>query len=792
MRLGTAGTPTVSTGVQEESDFAFANNAVAFDAFSSKLYTDKPRAIIRELSCNAFDAHVAAGCPDRPFEIHLPTPHEPYFAINDYGTGLNHEDMKALFSLYFGSNKRDSDKFIGALGLGSKSPFCYDGNGGSFSVVSRHQGITRCYVASKTNGRPKLERMGDEMETPNAPNGIEIKFAVDTADIWEFENKAKIAFEFFEPMPVVNLEKFEVTKQKYVLKAAKWGLRSEAKTAWGHGVRAIMGKVQYSVGDIDVSRASYTQQKVLAMPIDLFFEIGDLDFAISRESLEMKPRTVKAILAAVDNVYEEFIQTVKEKIEACEHVWEARIMLYSLINSTSNAGYGGGSMGGLINEALNSGKLFGKYKNFTYEQRMPQVNELLYDHATTTRFTRNGRSSARANKTKVIGIGQNMTADQVRDARSRAKRDPSLATGWKFNIDVQPDVHFVINDTKVPGDKYVHYYIQNASDNGGAKTVYVIHRREKASTPAQIVADGKALLASIGQPPFLLMSELQKRYGIFVDPAAGSVPRSRERREIVTLQDPGSRYRYTTVGWTKAWAKAPETLPQGKKFYVALDKLVATDAKFNDAWEFHSFVGTVQASGKFGLDGSTPVYGLKRGCKQIKNNDGEWVELMTHVMSRVKRIMTPQKTAQLSLYLKPFDESMYHDLLKHVAKEQPLSADSPVQSFALALAEADAHDEKNWKAFQTVLNLAQQRGKYTPGTPTDFNKQWQAIKQMYPLLTVVAGFNRSMATAAVRESVIEYVRMMDRKMADEAAQKAQQIAQMALAATASGGDNASN
>jgi hypothetical protein len=788
MRLGTAGTPTVSTGVQEESDFAFANNAVAFDAFSSKLYTDKPRAIIRELSCNAFDAHVAAGHPDKPFEIHLPTPHEPWFAINDYGTGLSHEDMKALFSLYFGSNKRDSDKFIGALGLGSKSPFCYDGNGGSFSVVSRHEGITRCYVASKTNGRPKLERMGDEMQTPAAPNGIEIKFAVDTKDIWEFENKAKLVFEFFDPLPAINLEKFEVARQKYVLKADKWGLRQEPRTTWGSGVRAIMGKVQYSVGDIDISRASHTQQRILQMPIDLFFEIGDLDFSISREALEMKPRTVNAILSAVDGVYEEFLKTVKEKIEACEHVWEARIMLYSLINQATG-------LGSLINDAVNSGKLFGKYKNFTYTERMPQVNESLYDHATVTRFSRNGRSSARSNKAKVIGIGQNMSADQVRDCRDRAKRDQSLSAPWKFSIDVQPDVHFVINDAKVPGDKYVHYYIQNASDNGGVKTVYLIHRREKESKPDQVVADGKKMLASIGQPPFLLMSELQKRYGVHVDPAAGEAPK-RERREIVTLTDPGSRYRYTTVGWTKTWQKAGEPLPQGKKFYVAIDKLVAADTKFGDAWEFHSFVELVRSSGKFGLDHSTPVYGLKRGSKQIKNNDGEWVELMTHVFGRIKRIMTPQKTAQLSLYLKPFDESMYHDLLKHVAAEQPLSADSPVQSFALALAEADAHDGKNWTSFRKLLDLAQARGKYTPGQPTDFNKQWRAVKEFYPLLQAIAGYTKGFNTASVREPVLEYIRMWDEKMADEAAAKAAalqaQQQQLALAATASGGDNAAS
>ena len=764
MKLEIEGTPTVSTGVEEEISFEFANNAIAFDAFSSKLYTDKARAIIRELACNAADAHVAAGTDDKPFEIHLPTNHEPHFSINDYGTGLSHEDMKALFALYFGSNKRNDNRFIGALGLGSKSPFAYIDNSGSYSIISRHQGTTRMYVASKTNGKPKLEKVG-EMQTPAAPNGIEIKFAIQTRDIWEWENKAKLALEFFDPMPVVNIENFQPSKQNYILKTDKWALRTEAKTTWGYGVRAVMGKVQYAVGDIDVSRVNSTQQKVLGMPIDLFFPLGELDFAISREALEMKPRTVANILKAVDDVYEEFIDTVKAKIDACEHTWEARLMLYSLINSASNT-YGSSHFGGLINEALNKGRLYGQYKNFEFTEHRPKLDEIVYENIAVMKFTRiGGNKRARKEPMFTLGAGA-FAADSIIDYRGKAKLDKTWAKQYQHEIEADPTVHFVINDSKVPGDKYVHYFLQQADTN--KKIVYLINRRSKNSTREQVLRDGERLLDSLGSPQFEFLSALQAKYGSFVDPAPGTdgARQKRVRREVVTLQDPGSKYRYTAVGWMKAWRK-PESIPVGTKYYVALDRLVATDTKFNDAWEFHTFVNNVRASGKFGIGAGHPIYGIKRNSKLLKNNDdGEWVELMSYVFAAVKKIMTPKKTMALSLNLKPFDDSLYHDFLVEIAEKADegnpaLAQDSPIQSFALALAEAEATKDANWQTFQKVLALAENRGKYTPGTVANFNSQWKQVKALYPLLTVISGFWERPTTGRVKEPVLEYIRMVD-------------------------------
>ena len=105
-------------------NFTINASSKAFKILSSGLYQNKIRAIVRELSTNALDAHIEAKNSD-PFVVHLPTSFEPFFSIQDFGTGLSEEDVLNLYTSYFSSTKTSSDDYIGALGLGSKSPFSY-------------------------------------------------------------------------------------------------------------------------------------------------------------------------------------------------------------------------------------------------------------------------------------------------------------------------------------------------------------------------------------------------------------------------------------------------------------------------------------------------------------------------------------------------------------------------------------------------------------------------------------------------------------------------------------------
>ena len=44
----------------QSTGFKIKANAKAFKILTSNLYTDVPLAIVRELGCNAYDAHIAA------------------------------------------------------------------------------------------------------------------------------------------------------------------------------------------------------------------------------------------------------------------------------------------------------------------------------------------------------------------------------------------------------------------------------------------------------------------------------------------------------------------------------------------------------------------------------------------------------------------------------------------------------------------------------------------------------------------------------------------------------------
>ena len=61
MRYGAETSKTTTSGsLEAPQQFAIQNSQIAFETLSSRLYTDPIRAVIRELSCNAYDAHAAA------------------------------------------------------------------------------------------------------------------------------------------------------------------------------------------------------------------------------------------------------------------------------------------------------------------------------------------------------------------------------------------------------------------------------------------------------------------------------------------------------------------------------------------------------------------------------------------------------------------------------------------------------------------------------------------------------------------------------------------------------------
>lgn len=314
----------VISNVHAVSSFAIKATAKSFHILSSGLYANKIRAIIRELSCNAVDSHVAAGNSTTPFDIHLPTVLEPYFSIRDYGTGLNHDQVTNIYTTYFESTKTNSNDFIGALGLGSKSPFSYTDNFTVTAIKDGRKGIYTAFI--NDNGVPSIALMTEE--STDEPTGVEVKFAVQNQDFSRFIHEAQVVYEYFSLRPVVQgLSTFQFKDPSYKEKNIIPGVHQVASSLESY---AIMGNIKYPINLPQTQVIDQTLVKMLHCGLVMEFNIGELDFQASREGLSYVPQTILAIKHKLEKLNAQLSKFVADKAEKIENLWERALHLQTL------------------------------------------------------------------------------------------------------------------------------------------------------------------------------------------------------------------------------------------------------------------------------------------------------------------------------------------------------------------------------------------------------------------------------------------------------------------------------
>ena len=285
MKLLDTNTTIAQIGTSNESQFKMKTSRKAFQILSD-LYSDKALAIVRELGCNASDSMVAAGKSDKPFLIHLPNALEPWITIQDFGTGISHENIYNIYATYFESTKTNTNDQIGCLGLGSKSPFCYSDN---FMVTSIHEGVKSIYNAYFNEQNTPAIALMSRAETTEG-NGIAIQIPVKADDFTNFQQAVQKSFRFFPIKPIITGGKVEWLDEKPIFTGKGW----EAYNKFGYNeCYAIMGGVTYPVNThkLDSKYFSLARKGGLV----LYFDMGELDFTPSRESLSYCDQTIKAL-----------------------------------------------------------------------------------------------------------------------------------------------------------------------------------------------------------------------------------------------------------------------------------------------------------------------------------------------------------------------------------------------------------------------------------------------------------------------------------------------------------------
>jgi len=325
-----------------------------------QIYSDKVLAVIREYACNACDANVMAGLKDTPIIVTLPSKLDPTFKVRDFGGGLSEQDIVDIFISYGESTKRNTNDAIGTLGIGSKSGFAY---GDSFIVTSYNNGIKTVYdcVLDKTNVGNCLVLLSEPMKA-DEKEGIEITVNVKHDDIEDFRDKALNFFKYWTVKPelIGFTPTNEKVKEKTVLfQGSNWTIFEDTSTNY-YGRNdstslALMGNIAYPIKwdlvKLPQTRDGSLNDKVLdyIKNADLVFRfnIGDVEFAPSREALQYTDHTINGINAAVKTVMAEIERVVTEKFKDCKNLFEAKALFGTLFGDTNGYSYHHGGLTGL-------------------------------------------------------------------------------------------------------------------------------------------------------------------------------------------------------------------------------------------------------------------------------------------------------------------------------------------------------------------------------------------------------------------------------------------------------------
>jgi hypothetical protein len=320
MKLQDTTTTIAQIGTSEESQFKMKTSRKAFQILSD-LYSDKPLAIVRELGCNASDSMTAAGKSDRPFLIHIPNALEPYLIIQDFGTGISHENIYSIYATYFESTKTNTDEQIGCLGLGSKSPFCYTDN---FMVTSIHEGEKRIYNAFFNEQNTPAIALMSTAKT-DEENGVAIQIPVKKEHFGDFYNAIRKAFRFFPIKPIIKGGQIDWKDLKPVFKGDGW----ESYDSLGYAESfAIMGGVTYPIAIHQLESKNHDFMR--RGGVVLYFKMGELDFTPSRESLSYCPMTIKALNAKAEFAYKNLQQKMTEEVDKAPTLFDAIQQVYIL------------------------------------------------------------------------------------------------------------------------------------------------------------------------------------------------------------------------------------------------------------------------------------------------------------------------------------------------------------------------------------------------------------------------------------------------------------------------------
>jgi hypothetical protein len=369
---------------------------------------------------------------------------------------LNQNEVTNIFTTFFESTKTESNDFVGALGLGSKSPFSYTDN---FTVTAIKHGTKGIYSAFiNEQGVPSIALMASSPS--DDASGVEIKFSVnDRYDYSRFSEEAKSVFQWFDVKPMITGQKIDIPEQKYLIKDIVPGVHQFSNNDRHMTTSvAVMGNIAYPINIPESSEKTFgSLGSLLKCGLILNFNIGELDFQASREGLSYIDLTINSIKTKLEQVRDQLVVRLAEDADKITNNWEKAFYLQTMNQQamwkSAVENYVTKTKFDLININFNSWEFIKKVtcsesdwaSKFNIQIRAFSK----YAHYTTC---------------------NSVTAD----------RDYHNNGGTLLVWNIQPDksLTFVVNDTKVGVFERAKHHWRNLKHNG-TQTVYVLDKADK-------------------------------------------------------------------------------------------------------------------------------------------------------------------------------------------------------------------------------------------------------------------------------------------------------------------------
>lgn len=704
----------IISNVSEVGEFRIRNSAKAFNILSSGLYANKIRAIIRELSCNAVDSHVAAGKQNTPFDVHLPNSIEPYFSIRDYGTGLSHDQVTNIYTTYFESTKTTSNEFIGALGLGSKSPFSYTDNFTVTAVQNGKKGIYSAFINEQ--GVPSIALMMDEVTTD--PNGVEVRFAVeDRYDFGKFRDEARQVYEYFKLRPVISGNsdftfKDPEYKEENIIPGVHYSNESYAR-----GSYAIMGNIKYPIDIPNADKVLGGMHGMLGCGLVMEFKIGELDFQASREGLSYIPQTIEAIKNKLLALNAQLAIHIAQEANKIDNLWERASYLSKRYED-----------GALFKSAVIKYTIDTKFELYdpqhnrwnAFKSFKFDTKDLASKYNIVIRAFSKSRSYAVCSVLKPTQSRKNVNGNDV------------LLDEWE--IRVSEDTHFVFNDTKIGALERAKFHWKNSKFDTHQSNVYVIEAADKSKMVEKV-----AFLSDLMMPP---TNRIYKASELLEKERKGSMGAN---VTIMRLEE-GSRRNWRNRGemvWRDG-GKANSFDDTETYYYLPLSAYKNLGIVEN----IKSLESHLRDSGIFTKD----IYGVRKNDLEWVKSQSNWVNLDTFVIDKLSKL---GQADVMGLVKQSIDwkELYQYNATKHVSNPH-----SPYLALFNTFKDVKESDHKVRQSLEWLCRQYKVATSTTvdPATLIDkYTKEVEAIFQRYPLIKSISRHS------AHGMYVAEYINLID-------------------------------